>query len=53
MEEYRGLLFNNYKNVILTPNAMEFRRLWINHILKENCQTFDAKKHKDKYIPVM
>jgi len=32
-EQYRGILKDiEHRNVILTPNAMEFRRLWMNHI---------------------
>mmetsp|Transcript_65390 Transcript_65390/g.80049 ORF Transcript_65390/g.80049 Transcript_65390/m.80049 type:complete len:382 (-) Transcript_65390:16-1161(-) len=36
-------------NVILTPNAMEFRRLWINYILKKDINNY--KKDANEYVP--
>jgi len=48
---YRDLFANNKnQNIVLTPNAMEFRRLWINHILKQDI-TATAQKTQNEYLP--
>lgn len=54
--KYRDLLLtnnnndNNKNNIILTPNAMEFRRLWINYILKQDINS-KLDKNNQIYIP--
>jgi len=40
----------NNKNCILTPNAMEFRRLWINFILKQDINKF-KDNNNEYYLP--
>jgi len=50
--------FQNYEYGILTPNAMEFRRLWIRYVLKEDINKYEGStntsdntakdKNKDK-----
>merc|ERR1719295_2228307 len=48
---YRGILSEHvHPNVILTPNAMEFRRLWINHILRKDVNG-KLDQNKDHYLP--
>ena len=39
--------------VILTPNAMEFRRLWINNILNKDIEKYNSKsiENKNDYLP--
>eukprot|EP01083_Nonionella_stella_P297766 1010955_1 len=49
--KYRDVLKANiHSNVILTPNAMEFRRLWINYILQKDVSV-ELKRKENEYIP--
>ena len=54
---YRDILINNNNNnnnsnnIILTPNAMEFRRLWINYILKKDVNSKLDKSDDKIYLP--
>jgi len=49
--------FHNYEYGILTPNAMEFRRLWIRYILQSDVNQYEqsnsSSRNKDEYLPPM
>eukprot|EP01084_Bolivina_argentea_P105419 188765_1 len=50
--KYRNIFIKNdniHKNIILTPNAMEFRRLWINYILEKDIN--DKLEKNNTYLP--
>jgi len=57
LTQYRGVLQSggndSQHNIVLTPNAMEFRRLWINHVLKKdvNAKAAVAQSNVDEYMP--
>ena len=48
--QYRNLLNGSHPNICLTPNAMEFRRLWINHILKQDVNG-KLDQNESHYLP--
>ncbi|ETO14199.1 hypothetical protein RFI_23168 [Reticulomyxa filosa] len=40
--------FENYELGVLTPNAMEFRRLWIRYVLKMDVNKYEQSNNKGK-----
>ena len=37
-------------SVIITPNAMEFQRLWINNVLNKDIEKYNSKSIENKMI---